>query len=260
MMTDGTTVGVVLSRFDSTRLPGKAMAEIGGIPLLERVIRRMKQTRFLDGVILATTTDESDDQLSDLGNALQVQVCRGSVNDVLGRVVKAIGASPCDSVVVAYGDNPLIDPQMVEVLVSFLQREKLDYVWMPGLPLGADIGVFSFDALQIADREATDPKDREHLNAYITKHPAKFRFGRMTPPVTIGKPNLRLTVDTEEDLELMRDVERELCRRNTPLDLPEVVALANDMPELFLVNADIQQKFATDEWQKMRSGEVLPKK
>lgn len=259
-MTDGTTVGVVLSRFDSERLPGKALKKIGGVPLVERVIRRMKQTRFLDSVILATTTDESDDQLAAVGEGLQIQVSRGSVEDVLGRVMGAIGESPCDSVVVAYGDNPLIDPQMIELMVSFLEREGLDYVWMPGLPLGADIGVFSFDALQIANQEATDPKEREHLNAYITKHPARFRFGRMLPPATLGKPNLRLTVDTREDLELMRDVERELCRRNTPLELPEVLALAKDMPELFVVNADVEQQYATEEWQRMRSGEVLPKK
>ncbi len=254
MIKSEATVGIVLSRFDSTRLPGKAMEEIGGVPLLEHVMRHMKQSQFVDEVILATTTEASDDALSSLARHSMVKVCRGSADDVLGRVVQAVENTPCDTVVVAYGDNPLLDPEIVDLLVSFLHRENLDYAWMPGLPLGADVGVFSRSALEWASCEASQDDEREHLNAYITRHPELFRFGKISAPTHLQYAQLRLTVDTDTDLQLMRDVEKELSRRNAPLNLRETILLAKDMPEMFVVNAEIQQRYATADWERMRKG------
>ncbi len=254
MIENGTTAGVIVSRYDSTRLPGKALADIGGRPLIERVIRQMKQVRFLDEVILATTTKSSDDELVEIAKGLGIRVFRGSCDDVLGRVSEAVKNSGCQSVVVAYGDNPLVDPKIIEYLVSFAQRENVDYAWMPGLPLGADVGVFSATALARAEKEAKGPNEREHINAYITKHPEKFCFGRLAAPDHLHQDHLRLTIDTDVDLELIREVEDELSRRNSPLNLGEVLSLAHEMPEMFVVNADVEQNFATEDWQRMRSG------
>ncbi len=256
-MEKGLTSGIVVSRHDSTRLPGKALLEIGDKPLLERVVRAMKRVRFLDHVVLATTRSASDDQLEILANNLGIDCHRGSATDVLERVVESIADVSSETIVVAYGDNPLLDPALVETLVAFREREDLDYAFMPGLPLGCDVSVFSRRALEKSHQEARKLSEREHLNAYITAHPELFRFGRLAPPATLARMDLRLTVDTDQDLQLMRDVEAELSLRNAPFELGEVLALAQERPEIFLVNADIDQKYATSAWERLRRGNVI---
>ncbi|MCB9831684.1 MAG: NTP transferase domain-containing protein [Planctomycetes bacterium] len=249
------TVTVILARMGSSRFPGKVVGEIAGRSVLERIIRNLKRSVFSDSIILATTTLEEDDLLAATAEKLGIAVHRGSDTDVLGRLRGAIDPVEAAAVVVAYGDNPLVSEEVVDLLISFREREALDLAFMPGLPLGADAIVFSRAAIETAAAEARLELEREHVNAFVVERPERFRVGRLAPPLHLNHPELRLTVDTEADLDLLCEVELELDRRNRPFVLDEVCALADDMPELFLANADVQQRYATESWRKSRSGE-----
>ncbi len=248
------TIGVILARMGSTRLPGKAQAEIGGRSVLEHIIRNLKRSVFLDDIVLATTELAEDDVLIEIAERCGIPVHRGPVDDVLGRVAGAVADFEGDGVIVAYGDNPLVSEEIADVLVAFREREDLDHAFMPGLPGGADLSAFSRSAIVAADAEARLDIEREHVNAFIVERPDRFRVGRLAPPLHLNRPELRLTLDTDDDLSLLRQVELRLDQLNRPFVLDEVVRLAAAMPELFLANADVEQRYATESWRQQRSG------
>src|SRR5262245_63913016 len=151
-------VATVEARMTSSRLPGKVLLPAGGRPLLEILVQRLRRAPGLDGVVIATTVNTSDDAVSTLGENLGVGVFRGSEHDVLGRVCGALRASGADVCVEITGDCPLVDPKIVgQALAEFL-RTRADHPYVSNsdphraVPAGLDVQVFFASAL---DRKST---------------------------------------------------------------------------------------------------------
>ena len=164
-----TVVVVVQARMTSTRLPGKMMLSLGGEPVIRHVLRRCCEIPGIDRVILAVPTDKNTPLMRE-ALALGVTVARGSEHDVLGRYRKA--ALGADIVMRVTGDCPLIDPEVCGRVLA-LMEDGVDYVSnvMPrGFPKGLDCEVFTSEALERAHKEATDPKDREHVTLWMQRN------------------------------------------------------------------------------------------
>ncbi|PYN41196.1 MAG: hypothetical protein DMD95_19965, partial [Candidatus Rokuibacteriota bacterium] len=163
-------VATVEARMTSSRLPGKVLLPAAGRPLLQILVERLRRAPGLDGLVIATTVNASDDPVSALGEKLGVGVFRGSENDVLGRVCGALRASGADVCVEITGDCPLIDPEIVgEALTEFL-RTRDDHPYVSNsdphraVPAGLDVQVFLASALFQLDAATGDSDDREHVS------------------------------------------------------------------------------------------------
>lgn len=220
MRAEARVVAVVQARMTSSRLPGKVLEDLGGEPVLRRVLGRLAGAVEVQEVVVATSDDPSDDAVA---AAAGVAVVRGPLEDVLERYRLAVAAHPCDAVVRVTADCPLIDPAVVDAVVRRWREGDEAYVANVieprTFPQGMDTEVVSADALAAAAAEATDPHDREHVTPFVRDRPERFPQAavRRDPPAS----HLRLTLDTPEDLRALRDL---VARTGPDAGMEELIA------------------------------------
>ena len=241
---EGSVVAIVQARMGSTRLPGKALADLGGRPILEHVVRRVRRAATVDEVIVATTDRPADDAIESLCARLKVRCYRGDEEDVLRRFLGAIEGTRADVVVRVTADCPLLDPAVIDRVVRARARAKADYA-SNGLerswPRGFDVEAVRVEALAVADRLARQPHEREHVTPAIYEHPDRFRVMNVLAPPGARAPELRVCVDTAEDLEVVRRI---MAESEDPDGLrdEEVVAFLQSHPDVRSINAHVRQK------------------
>jgi spore coat polysaccharide biosynthesis protein SpsF len=200
------SAGIILqARMGSRRLPGKALKQLDGRPILEQCLRRLIAANA-GPVVLATTCDAEDDVLARAAHAAGAAVFRGSDADVLDRYARCAEHFELDVVLRATGDNPAVDMQAPARLLAAMRCRNADYVWEDGLPYGAGVEAVTRRALAGAARATANPYDREHVTPFIKRRPDLFRLVRLAAPAPIARPDVRLTVDTADDLVRMRDL------------------------------------------------------
>lgn len=206
----GKTVAIIQARMGSTRLPGKVLLDLAGQPVLAWSVNRLRRTRTIDHVVVATTTQPADDAIEALC-ALRGWPCyRGSEEDVLDRYYQAALAHSSDTVVRVTSDCPLIEPEIVDRVVETLLdgRPAVDYasnILPPRtFPRGLDVEAMCFAALERAWTEDHNPAWREHVTPYLYRHPELFRLQGVFH--TSDLSHHRWTVDTPEDLALIRTI------------------------------------------------------
>lgn len=228
-------VAVVQARMGSTRLPGKVLKDVDGIPLIQLLLTRLSAARRVDEIVVATTENPQDLPLRELVEGLGFATTAGSERDVLDRYIGAARATGADIVVRITGDCPLVDPVLVdEVIDTFLARE-VDYAsnsYPPTYPDGLDVEVMTIAALEEAGVEATEAFDREHVTPYVRRN------ARTSTVVGSGGDysDLRWTVDDPEDLVVVRAVVEHFSPRRD-FGWREVLALQSEQPQLFVHNA-----------------------
>jgi spore coat polysaccharide biosynthesis protein SpsF len=201
-----TRAGIILqARFGSSRLPGKALATIGGKTILEHCLRRL-MFAGVARVVLATTNRPDDDALDAIARDMGVGVYRGDVKDVLGRYVSAADAFDLDTIVRATGDNPCVDIQAAGRVLELLRTDRADYACEDGLPYGAAVEAVTRAALIRAAHESHHVEDREHVTLYVRRNTQRFRVRRAPAPSPLRRPDVRVTVDTAADLEHVREL------------------------------------------------------
>jgi spore coat polysaccharide biosynthesis protein SpsF len=196
---------IVQARVASTRLPGKALEPVGGRTILEQCLRRLT-AGGVARVVLATTTRPEDDALIAIAQRLGVLVHRGSTDDVLGRFSGAALAYDLDPIVRATADNPAVDIQGPGRVLGALAASNADYVREEGLPYGAAVEGMTAAALHHAAQHADSADDREHVTTFIRRRTDIYRVLVQQAPAPLTRPSLRLTVDTYEDLQWVREL------------------------------------------------------
>jgi spore coat polysaccharide biosynthesis protein SpsF len=239
------TVCVIEARVSSTRLPGKVLLPILGKPMLELMVERLRRARTLDEVVIATTDQPADAAIAELGSRLNIGVFRGSEDDVLARVLGAARAYAADVVVETTGDCPLHEPAIIDKVVADFRIGGADFVSniLPyTTPRGTDVRVFTTDALDEIHRSSGDPADHEHVSLHFWEHPEKYRLRNVETALPAFAADLRLTVDTPEDFELVRAIFEELYPANADFTLYDVLDLLERRPELADINRQVRQK------------------
>lgn len=236
------TVAVIQARVGSTRLPGKVLAEIGGVTMLERVASRTGRAATLDEVVVAIPEGAADECLVDACARAGVTAVRGSEDDVLDRYLQAAEVTVADVVVRITSDCPLIDPEVVDEVVRAFHRERPDYAantlqrcW----PRGLDVEAVARGALETAGREAREPYERVHVTPYLYRHPERFRLLPVVGPFQHG--DLRWTVDTADDLAMVREV-YSAFGNDDGFGWLEVLELLARRPEIEAMNRAVPQK------------------
>jgi spore coat polysaccharide biosynthesis protein SpsF len=210
------TAIVIQARMGSCRLPGKSLMTIGTRTLLEHCVVRLGAARV--PIVVATSDRPEDDPIDEEAAALGVSVFRGHPTDVLSRYVQAARAFDLTTIVRATADNPFVDGDGPHRVLALVEKIRADHVVEFGLPIGAAVEAISRGALERADTLATDAYDREHVTSFIRRD-ARFQALRAMAPRSLRRPGLRLTVDTQEDLDFARGVHERLGggRRTPPL-------------------------------------------
>jgi spore coat polysaccharide biosynthesis protein SpsF len=238
---------VVQARMQSSRLPGKVLLDLEGRPLLQRVLERLRRCAHADEIVLAVPDVPADDPLVDLARRLDVRWYRGSEHDVLARYAGAAREARADLVVRVTSDCPLIDPGETDAVIQELQtrRASCDYAsnrLEPHLPRGLDTEALWRDVLERTDRLATSGPAREHVTWFCyAERPDLFTLHSVLRP-ELAAHDLRWTVDTEDDLTMVRRLYSELGLADRVLAPREVIAYLRAHPEIAAINGHVAQK------------------
>ncbi len=285
-------LAIIQARMSSSRLPGKVLMDIAGQPMLQHVIERTKRARMVDGILVATTTDPTDDVLEQFCQQQAVPCFRGSLPDVLDRFYQAGMHHHADVIIRLTADCPLIDPAQIDLTISaFLGKSDAHFTqlsskipdhsslitrpfdflanrlpppWKRSLPIGLDVEVCTFDALERAWKEADQDYQREHVMPYlydgVTFPPVDLPEGTewyveqnsSTHGFKIGLLNhipdygtLRWTVDTSADLEFVRQVYHHFDGQ-VDFGWQDILSLLEREPGLASINAQVRHKSAFD--------------
>jgi len=203
-------VASVEARMGSSRLPGKVLKNIGEIDMLTLLIKRLKKSKLLDDIVVATSSKKGDNLISDWCKKNNIACYRGSEEDVLDRVVKAHEYMNTDLIVEITGDCPLTDPEIIDLGIETFLVNNVDVVTNCGnyltWPLGQYVQVFPLELLQKVNLDIKDPVVHEHVSLYFYENPEKYKLLEIIAPEIWRYPNYRLVLDYEEDYELHKQI------------------------------------------------------
>ncbi|AEH44329.1 acylneuraminate cytidylyltransferase [Thermodesulfatator indicus DSM 15286] len=239
---------IIQARTTSTRLPKKVLKELpygSGITVLEQVIRRVKRSKLLDEVIIATTINSEDDPIVEISKREGIKCFRGSEKNVLERYYLCAKENKVDVVVRITSDCPCIDWEVIDKVVDRLLEKGLDYVGVErSYPHGCgDVEAFTFKTLEITYKEANNDFEKEHVCPYIYfTNKDKFKINFLKAPSYLTAPDIRVTLDTEEDYALLCAVFDYLYSRNNYFQAVDIINLFKEKSWLKLINRKVLQK------------------
>lgn len=229
----------------STRLPGKIMLPFVGKPDLEMMIERLKRSKTVDQILMATTTNPKDDVIMKLCRRLHVAYYRGSEVDVLKRLVEAGQSVNADIIVETTSDCPVIDWRHADYLVNLFFSGHYDYVSNiieRSFPRGFDMQVFPLSVLEKVEKTAKDHAYREHPTFYIYTHPEQFKLKNWKAKGKMFWPDLRVTLDTKKDYHVLSQIFDHLYPVNPDFSAEDVVDFLRQRPEIVRINSEVTQK------------------
>jgi spore coat polysaccharide biosynthesis protein SpsF len=233
-------VAIVQARMGSSRLPGKVLADLCGETMLARVVARLSSSDLISEIVVATSRSPADTAIVTEATRLGIAAYCGSESDVLARYLGAARAHDAEVIVRVTADCPLLDPYVVDLVVDALRRD-VDYAsntHVRTYPRGLDVEALHRDTLERIARLGVSPAAREHVTAFVMEEPGLFRTRQVR--AERDDSDLRWTVDTEDDLEMMRELYRYID--DDLLPYRDVVRAVRAHPALVARNAHVAQK------------------
>ncbi len=243
-------VATIEARMTSSRLPGKVMMECLGKSMLAHMVERVKRANILDDIIIATTINDTDQAIADEASRLQVKCYRGSEDNVMSRVLEAAQHFSGDIIVELTGDCPLLDPALIDHAVDHYFSSGVDYLsnleineFEQGLahPLGFAVQVFSTAVLADAFGRTDDPLDHEHVSRPLYQTPERYSVKYLPTPEAQRGPNMSVTLDTNQDFQVICAVLRALSPEKPDFTIEEVVSYLATHPDVRRINQDIDR-------------------
>lgn len=233
---------IIQARMGSTRLPGKVLKEVDGVPLLKIMLQRVMAARKLDKVVVATSVLPADDPIAAFCASEKYECFRGSESNVLSRYHECAAKLGAKTIVRLTADCPLIDPAVIDSVVELYEKAGVDYAGntvppeTSTFPDGSDVEVFSYEALDRAHREATDASDREHVTFYFWRDLSRgFKTAQLQNTEDWSK--FRLTVDYPEDFEVIKLIVANFFKDGASPSLTKIVDFLKDSPGLTALNS-----------------------
>lgn len=235
---------VIQARMRSSRLAGKVLRPLGGIPVLSWVVRAAKESGTDSTIVVATTEEPDDDAVEELAHDLGVACVRGETDDVLLRFRRVLDQFGDQPLIRLTADCPLLDPALIRMAAALFKAGSPDYVSTVTprtLPRGMDVEILSAEALHACHHSATGAH-RIHVTSFIRDNPAYFRVAGVT--FSPRSDDLRLTLDTPEDAVLLDAVVAELG--SAPIEWRRAVELLRHQPNLAAINQHVRQKLVNE--------------
>jgi len=228
---------IIQARMGSTRLPNKVLKKVAGVTLLEHEIKRVKQAKKIDKIVVATSIKKEDRQMENLCKKIKIDCFRGSEDDVLDRYYQCAQKYPeYNNIIRITGDCPLIDPKVIDQVINFFEKNNFDYTSntiKETYPDGMDIEIFKREALEISAKNAKLASEREHVTQYMIKN-KRFKKGNYS--ALSDWSHIRLTVDEPADFAVIKFLIKNSQRTASYLDY---ISLLTKNPEIMLKNMHI---------------------
>lgn len=230
-------VCIVQARMSSTRLPGKVMMPLVNHPVLMHVVKRLTYSKLIDKIVVATSIDQSDDVIAKFCDTNKIECSRGSLNDVLDRYYQSAKDYSADHIVRITSDCPLIDPIVVDKIISGYLEGNYDHFCLTGeFPDGLDCTIFSFKALEKTWKESTLKSEREHVCPYMKKN-LEITSGGLS--LFNGLSQERWTLDEEKDYEFLTRVFEALYKEDAIFFSEHVLEFLNNNISIRKINTGI---------------------
>jgi len=237
-----TTAVFIPSRTSSARRPGKALLEIGGKPVIEHLIDRVKTAKLPDFIVLCTTENLEDDVLVEIACRNGIRCFRGSEHDIPDRYLGAVLENGVDLVVEASGDNILCDPKYMDMVATLLRQTGADYIRCEGLPFGAAPVGIKGAALKRLNQLKEGADADTGWPRYFTESEL-FKVETLPAAAALRHPEIRMSLDYPEDLEFFRTVFEKLYVPGKVFSLKETLSLLRDNPEIVAINQFRQAEY-----------------
>jgi spore coat polysaccharide biosynthesis protein SpsF len=246
VVSENLTIAAILqARMGSARFPGKVLANINGKPLVMHIVERIQATKKISTIILATTELPIDDELVEFAKKKRINYYRGEENNVLARFYGAATQYKADVIVRVCCDDPLIDHRILDELINLHLRTESDYTSTSHertYPIGVEAEVFNYNALEKSLNNAKKDYELEHVTPYIYEHPELFKIMFLEASGELRRPDLRLTVDTAEDLKFVKEIFKNLYKEGQLFHTKDVIQFIDSHPEILSINAHVTQK------------------
>ncbi len=238
-------VAIIQARMGSTRLPQKIMTDLCGKPMLWHIVKRVANSKMIDDVVIATSTNSEDDAVEQLAKEYGISLWRGSQENVLERFYDCATYYHADLIVRLTGDNALVDSSIIDMGISYFKEHEYDYVsYRKGLPIGMIIEIFSYVALKKSYENAEDIQCLEHVTPYIYKNPHMFQI-KYVPCIGTDYSYLRWTMDTEYDKQLITEIYQTLYHQNKYFTFEEILKEYEKHPQWLTINGEVKQNQVT---------------
>ena len=235
---------IIQARMNSKRLPGKAILDLAGKPVLTHVIERAKAIEHVDKVVLATSAGPENQPLIDIALSMSIEAFTGSEHNVLKRFFDASEKFGGEYIVRITADNPFTDIDYASMILDIALESMTDLSAPANLPIGTAVEIIRKEALDESYKSGSEPYHLEHVTTYIKEHPELFSIEKMAVNIKGVPSNLRLTIDAPEDYELAKIIYDNLYE-NKPFPLSDVINFVNENPEILKINSNIKQHIAT---------------
>lgn len=235
---------IIEARVSSSRLPGKVLMPIGSKNSLEHICDRLSKVLEISEICIATTENQTDDIIENWARMRDLPIYRGSENDVLSRVLGAADMLSAEIIVEITGDCPFVDPLMVDQYLEILKSNDLDYVSnniVSTYPDGFDVQVFLTEALRKSSGLASKREEREHVTMHIRQNPRIFKTLNIVAPKPYRYPEISVTLDTKEDLEVLRFIAKNFKDSDLPSHM-QIIDFLIANPEISKINSGITRK------------------
>jgi spore coat polysaccharide biosynthesis protein SpsF len=234
---------IIQARMGSSRFPGKVLKDLDGQKILKFQIERIKKSKSIDSIIVATTLEDHDDEIENFCLDNKIKFFRGEENDVLSRYYQCAKKNNIDTIVRLTADCPLIDPVIIDEVINLFYSESADYAsnTVPpsssSWPDGSDVEVFSFLALERAHKEATKNEDKEHVTFYFWKDKNNgFKTTQLKNHLDWSQ--YRFTIDYPQDYEVVKLLNEEIRARNIFGHTHEIVSILKQRRDIQIINQD----------------------
>ena len=238
-------VSIIEARMNSKRLPGKVLLPAQKISMLEHLVERLKTIKIIDQIVVATTVNSKDDEIVELCQKKEINFFRGSEEDVMGRVICAAEKYFADLIVEITADCPLIDPNIVDQIISIYLANKVDYVSnaiIRSYPDGMDTQVFSLKTLKTSYEMINSDLEKEHVTLHIRNNPNLFSHINVIAPKNIYYPELGLTLDEKDDYILIKKIIDNLYPKDNFFSCLDIINYLNENKILLEINKNVMRK------------------
>jgi len=234
---------VIPCRIYSTRLFAKPLQNIGNFTILELLIKQLKKSKKIDEIVLAIAESSGKDLFIKFAKKYRIKYVLGDEIDVLHRLIKGGKKVGADILFRTTSENPFIYWEGIDKLIKNHIKENSDLSFYGSLPLGASYEIINLKSLEFAHSHGTKKHRSEYSSSYIYENPKKFRINRIEPDITLQRPEFRLTVDTPQDLWVVRIIFDSLCKDGKPIKLKKIIQFLDLHKDVSKINSNISLKY-----------------